>query len=303
MILKMKIIDDPLKERILVESIIKKHGYTPDHNFDWLMYCADERNSHVALWDEGAVWFYKEDEKKRCTIISDPIASPKNHQKLLRELLKNLFETGIERILFLDVRGGVHDFYKTGEMGKYAFYYDIVWPVVNVELFNPALPGGKFKEIRNALNKFRREHKIEVRPTDLVDKKEIHAIVDRWFDNRTKAGIEELYPSRYHNMIDGDFRGTESARVMFVDGKAVGFNGGWKTPNKPIEWSAAIGLHDFSVKDLGLALMIEDLVWIKNAGYKTCDLEGSDSQALRFKTQFFPNGYQTYKTYTFWIEK
>lgn len=90
---------------------------------------------------------------------------------------------------------------------------------------------------------------------------------------------------------------------MIVDGKVVGFNAGWETPNNPKEWSAAIGLHDFSIKDLGIALLMEDLRWIKDAGYKTCDLEGSDPPALRFKTQFFPAGHKSYKTYTFWLDK
>lgn len=298
----MKIIENSLGERESIESIINKYGYTPDHNFDWLMYCSDEGKPNVALWDEGAVWFCKNSDKKECTIVSDPIAPPEIHQRLLEDLVKHLFGSGINRLLFLDVRTKVHSFCQTGEMGRYTFYYDIDWPVVNMDLFDPRLPGGKFKDIRNALNKFNREHRVEVKTVDTVDKKDLHGIVDRWTDNRTKAGIEELYPVRYHNMIDGSFRETKSARVMLVDGKAVGFNAGWETPNTTGEWSAAVGTHDFSVKDLGVALLMEDLEWIKKAGYKTCDLEGSDPPALRFKTQFFSK-FDTYKTYTFWLNK
>jgi len=92
------------------------------------------------------------------------------------------------------------------------------------------------------------------------------------------------------------------ARKALVDGRPVGFNAGWETPNNSSEWSASIGIHDYSVHDLGVALMYEDLVWIKNAGYKTCDLEGSDASALHFKTQFF-DSFTTYKTYTFYVNK
>lgn len=299
----MEIIENPTQQRNMIEGIIKKYGYTPDHNFDWLMYCADEGQPQAAWWNSGAIWFYKNSNKKECTIVSDPIASSEAHKQLLIEIVEHCFESGINKILFLDVRNDIHDFLKTGEAGNYKFYYDIEWPVVNMNLCDPALPGGKFKDVRNALSKFKREHRIEVKPTDSIGKKELHEIVGRWFDNRTKAGIKELYPKRYHNMIDGDFKGTDSARVMFVDGKAVGFNAGWETPNNPDEWSAAIGIHDFSIKDLGIILLMEDLIWIKQSGYKTCDLEGSDPQALRFKTQFFPNGYNSYKTYTFWVQK
>ena len=296
----MRIVENPVEERELIESIMKKHGHTPDHNFDWLMYCSDEGEPKMAIWDDGyAVWYYK--NKNGLVAISDPIAPINKYQEVIGEFLKTLFDPD-RRIRFLDLRDEAHDIIRNLYPDNYKFDYDIVWPVADMNLFDPELPGGHFKEIRNALSKFNREHKVEIREAISVDKNDLNGIVDRWLDDRTKAGIEELFPVRYHNMIDGNFRGTDSARVMFVDGKAVGFNAGWETPNKPNEWSAAIGLHDFSIKDLGLALLMEDLEWIKRGGYKTCDLEGSDPPALRFKTQFFSK-FDTYKTYTFWLEK
>jgi len=295
----MRIVDNPSQERELVEDCIKQYGHTPDHNFDWLMYCSDEGEPKAAVWDNGyTIWYYK--NKDGLIAVSDPIAPINKYQEVIGEFLKTLFEPD-RRIIFLDLRDEAHDIIRNLYPTNYKFDYDIVWPVANMNLFDSELPGGHFKEIRNALSKFNREHKVEIKDANLIDKNDLHGIVDRWLDDRKKAGIEELYPGRYHNMIDGSFRGTKSARAMFVDGKAVGFNAGWETPNNSGEWSAAIGLHDFSIKDLGLALLMEDLVWIKNAGYKTCDLEGSDPPALRFKTQFFPEGYKTYKTYTFWL--
>ncbi|OGN15215.1 MAG: hypothetical protein A3J47_03565 [Candidatus Yanofskybacteria bacterium RIFCSPHIGHO2_02_FULL_43_22] len=294
----MRIVENPVEERELIESIMKKHGHTPDHNFDWLMYCSDEGEPKTAIWDDGyAVWYYK--NKNGLVAVSDPIAPINKYQEVIGEFLKTLFDPD-RRIRFLDLRDEAHDIIRNLYTDNYKFDYDIVWPVVDMNLFDPELPGGHFKDIRNALSKFNREHGIEIKDATSVDRKGLHGIVDRWLDDRKKAGIEELYPGRYHNMIDGSFRGTKSARAMFVDGKAVGFNAGWETPNNTSQWSAAIGLHDFSIKDLGLALLMEDLVWIKNAGYKTCDLEGSDPQALRFKTQFFLK-FDTYKTYTFWL--
>ena len=271
----MKIVENPSEERELIGSIIKKYGYTPDHNFDWLMYCADEGSPRVALWDDGyAIWCYQHNDVARryvdnWVVVSDPIAPVDKHREILAEFVNYLFDSGASRIGFLDVRDTVHDIIRNLYPDNYKFDYDIVWPTVDMNLFDPELPGGHFKEIRNALNKFNREHGVEIKEATTVDKNDLRGIVDRWLDNRTKAGIEELFPGRYHNMIDGNFKRTDSARVMFVDGKAVGFNAGWETPNNSSEWSAAIGLHDFSVKDLGLALLMEDLIWIKKAGYKT----------------------------------
>ena len=103
-------------------------------------------------------------------------------------------------------------------------------------------------------------------------------------------------------MIDNNFLGCKIARVLIVDETLVGFNAGWETPNDPSQWSASIGIHDYSVKDLGIVLMHEDLAWIKDAGYVTTDLEGSEEKPLKFKTQFFER-WSEYKTFTFYVNK
>lgn len=298
----MRFIKNPDKERELLENCISKYGYVPDHNFDWLMYCADEGEPRAAVWDEEyLVWCYQ--NKNEWIVVSDPIVPKGKQGEILGELAANIFSAGASKIRFLDLREGPRHIVRSLHPDGYGFDYEIVWPVVDMNLFDPKLAGGHLKSIRNALNKFNREHSVKITPTDGVDKKDLHGIVERWLDNRTRAGIEELVPKRYHNMIDGNFRGTKSARVMVVNGQPVGFNAGWETPNADKEWAAAIGIHDFSVKDLGISLLVEDLEWIKSAGYKTCDLEGSDPEPLKFKIQFFPNGYSSYKTYTFQIDK
>jgi len=299
----MRIIEDIKSERDRIQACIDKYGRTPDHNLDWFLFCADKGEPRIFMWDEEyAVFVYENKKDGSLVLFSDPLAPEEQNERILKETI-DFALLSHNKILILDVRDYSHDTIKNLYPDEYKFDYDIVWPVVNVVLFNSELPGSSFKSIRNALNKFRREHSVEVKTAESVDSKELNKIVERWHDNRLKAGIEELYPLRYHNMADANFRGTKSARVMFIDGKAVGFNAGWEMPNNSNQWSATIGLHDFSVKDLGLALLAEDLEWIKNAGYKTCDLGGTDPQALRFKTQFFPGGYNKYKTYSFFVEK
>ena len=296
----MQILSDIELERNRIELAIKKFGYTPDHNFDWLKNCSDEGEPGVFIWENNnAIWFYK-DDKKTWTIISDPIAPIEAQGKILEEVSEYILDQD-ENIYFLDVRDRVFNFIKEKYPEKFKLDYEIIWPVVDMTNWDPELPGGHFKELRNAIHKFHREHESRVLPTSELDKKDLHDIVNRWFFNRDKVGIVVL-PGRYHDMIDNNFGGTKSSRVMLVDGKPVGFNAGWETPNNSSEWSASIGIHDYSVHDLGVALMYEDLVWIKNAGYKTCDLEGSDASALHFKTQFF-DSFTTYKTYTFYVNK
>lgn len=300
----MKIIEDPKKESELIKKIIKNCGHTPDHNFDWLMYCSDEGSPKTAMWENKyAMWFYLNSGKNEATIVSDPIAPTNFHYNLEEDLATYLFKTGNRKIFFLDVRENVNNFCKNKKTWKYDFYYELIWPIMDMEKFDLKLPGKNFKSIRNAKNKFYKENKVEVVKAESVDKHLLHDMVNRWHKQRLSSGIPELYPNRYHNMINADFMGTDSSRVMIVNGKVAGLNAGWKTPGKEREWSASIGLHDFSTKDLGIALILEDLEWIKNKGYKTCDLEGSEEESLglKFKAQFKPS--TSYKTYTFWISQ
>ena len=295
----MRIIENPQQESVLIKKIIDKYGHTPDHNFEWLMYCADEGESQVTVWgNKYLIWGFR--NQKEWIICSDPVAPAEIHRNLVGEIVDYLFSKNTEKIYFLDVRESTNNFCKEKYFSHYALDYELTWPVFNMEKFNLALPGGHFKSIRNAKNKFYKENKVEIVPTSSVNKKNLHEVVDRWKKHRAKAGIEEIFQNRYHKMIDGNFAGTKSARAISVNGKIAGFNAGWDTPNTPKDYSAAIGIHDFSTKDLGLVLFLEDFEWIKKAGYKTCHLEGSEGEALKFKMQFLPE--KTYKTYAFTIQ-
>ena len=74
---------------------------------------------------------------------------------------------------------------------------------------------------------------------------------------------------------------------MVADGKPVGFNAGYEVVNRPGRFAGVIGIHDYSIKDLGTILWLEDLGWIKNSGYKELDMQGNEYEwELKQKTQF-----------------
>ena len=107
----MKIIKNVEIERNLIELSIKKFGYTPDHNFEWLKNCSDEGEPGVFIWENNNVaWFYKND-KKTWTIISDPIAPIKAQDQMLKEISEYILNND-ENIYFLDVRDHVFNFVK-----------------------------------------------------------------------------------------------------------------------------------------------------------------------------------------------
>ena len=75
--------------------------------------------------------------------------------------------------------------------------------------------------------------------------------------------------------------------MIVVDGRPIGFNAGYGIPNHEKRFAGAIGLHDYSVRDIGIILYLEDLDWVKNAGYKEMDLQWVEYEwEIKVKTQF-----------------
>lgn len=294
----IQISEKPENNREIIEKSIKKYGYTPDHNFDWFINFNDIGNPKAALDKEYVIFCYFNNQKNIWAICSDPIAPQKIKIEFLANLINYLLSKNPNKIFFLDVREEIKKFCEQKYKNLYIFNYELIWPILNMKKFDPLLGGSHLKSIRNAKNKFYKEHNIEILPVKSVEKNGLHHIVEMWHKQRLNAGIEELYANKYHNLINNNFSGCKSARVMKADNKLVGFNAGWDTPNTPGDYSAVVGIHDFTIKDLGVVLLLEDLEWIKKAGYKTCDLGGSEEGGpLKFKMQFRPE--RIYKTYSF----
>lgn len=168
--------------------------------------------------------------------------------------------------------------------------------------YDSSLPGGNFKEIRNAKNKFYREHQVKILEAKDVSKKDLYKIVDDWAKEVGRKQKEDVYDLRYRKIIENNFRGFLTARVLVVDDRPVGFNAGYDVPNHPGRFAGIIGIHDYSIKDLGTILWLEDLEWIKNTGYKELDMQGSEYEwELKQKTQF--GGVIERKTDTFSIQR
>ena len=305
----MQIIEDQKIFEPLVRKAINKYGFAPDHNFGWFVVYVDRAQKPVvALWDNGEIELAHKADKDWYT-FSEPLAKERNRGQKVAELasfvLKNysdvekviteaLEDTRQEVIDHLSDNLRIIDHTEDSENN-----YMITWPVMNMEKFNPALPGGHFKYLRNARSKFYRNQKIEIREATEVSKKDLHDLIDRWVVVAKQKEVELIHEEPYHNLIANDFRGLDAARVMIADGKIVGLNGGWDIPNSKTFY-AAIGIHDYSLPDLGLMLYLEDLEWIKKAGYLEADMGGVDEGSpLNFKNQFLPDHW--YKSYVFTI--
>ena len=285
----MKIYENIESERERIEACIKKFGWTSDHNLDWFSIALNKPEGKTAFgeFEDGTgILFHIYPEEWQ--IWSDPLCDKALGADKMVEFARFGFSKGIEKIWCNYVSDNIYPVLaekKELVLGK--IDYSLDWPVLDMEQFNLVLPGGHFKDIRNARSKFNREHKIEVVDFEKKYSDSLHGVVNEW--KRTLKEEEKyVYDFWYHNAIDSSFRGFKTARVLIVDGKMVGFNAGYEIVNNPKRFAGVIGIHDYSLTDLGLMLWLEDLEWIKNAGYKELDMQGSEGGGLKFKMQFKP---------------
>lgn len=300
----MKIIDDSQIFRPLVERAIQKFGYAPEHNLDWWVdYTSFKQKPIFVEWPDGSgLLTHKSD--KDWNLFSEPLMSQSSSGKQIIEFVEfALSQSGIERVTIEareETRQRILEALSPSLKAQ-PIDYTLVWPVMNLQKFDPLMPGNHFKSLRNAKNKFYREHAVEVLDILSISKEELRSIVKKWSAILNSKSMEDVLDYTYFNLIDANFGGTKTARALSVDGNPVGFNAGWTIPNSDIFYSS-IGVHDYSLPDLGVVLYLEDLEWIKSTGYKTADMGGVEvGSPLNFKNQFLPESW--YKTFVFSIIK
>src|SRR3989344_383220 len=286
----MKIYENIEAERDRIQQCIQKYGWTSDHNLDWYadsIIEADAKPIFVEFDDGTGLLAHKYPDKWR--IWSNPLCSRNNEVKKISEFALEVFKDDkIEELWCDDVSDNIYpDLKKDSNLKLDKIYYHLYWPVLDMSKYDSNLPGGHFKEMRNAKNKFYREHKVTIRKANELSKNDLIRIIDDWYAYVMKKQKEDIYDIRYRKAVENGFRGFTTARVMIVDGQPVGFNAGYDVPNHPGRFAGVIGIHDYSVKDLGEILYLEDFDWMKNSGYKEVDLQGMEYEwELKMKTQF-----------------
>jgi len=306
----MRFYEDIESEIKRIQKCISRFGWTSDHNLDWWVDSIVDKsgNSVFVEFDDGA-GLLAQKYPDRWEIWSDPLSKLEEASQKLLEFSKFVLtgdinpaldptlkfkggaelKSGVRKVLCVDVSDTIYlqlkkdNFFNVGDIE-----YSLFWPVLDMEKYDPTLPGRHFKEIRNAKNKFYREHKVKVVNTNELDKNDLYRIVDYWQKEVTKKQKpEDVYDLRYRNAVENNFRGFITSRVLIADGQPVGFNAGYEVPNRKGRLAGVIGLHDYSLKDLGVILWLEDLEWIKNAGYKELDMQGTEYDwEIKGKTQY-----------------
>lgn len=300
----MTLFTDTLKSHDKIEKTINRYGYAPEHNFWWYQ-CQNDKDSKTVFMEShgGTGLLTIEDiKKKKCSVFSSPLAPHKLRTEIIIEYLNYaLFERKFEKVVFeLE-----YSLYKEltnsmpNKMKEKHLNYTLTWPIYNLAEFDQTLTGNKWKTLRKQNNKFYKNHNVSVVDAkDYKNKNELIAIIEDWRKNR--KGKDRANLSHYKNFIINNFNGSDEARVFIVDDKACGINAGWKIPNIN-RYYGALGIHNYSLDGLGDALYLEDLIYLKQKGYKEADMGGGESALTNFKNKFRPKSF--YKTYIFSVVK
>ena len=283
----MKIYDNIEMERDRVQACIKKYGWTSDHNLDWFCDAITDENYKPAFVEfEDGTGLLTHKSKSEWRIWSDPLSKKEDATERILEFAELVLKEA-NKVWCDDVSDYIFPAIEAKNQYELFKYYSLSWPVLDMSKYNSNLSGGHFKEIRNAKSKFYREHKVEIFNTSDFSQSDLLKIVDGWYQIVSKKQKEDIYDLKYCLAIKNNFQGFTTSRVLVVDDKLVGINAGYEVPNHSGRFAGIVGLHDYSVKDLGNILYLEDLEWVKNAGYKELDMQGSEYEwELKQKTQY-----------------
>src|SRR3989338_3932474 len=192
----MKFYEDINTERDRVLACINKFGWTSDHNLDWFLdsIMGEEAKPVFVQFDDGTgLLAHKYPDKWR--IWSDPLSPQDVSAQKIAEFSEFILTGGIKEVWCDDVSDKIYPKLKNNLALKLGdIYYSLLWPVMDMTKYDPSLPGGHFKDIRNAKNKFYREHKVQIVETNNLKKEDLHEIVNNWKEAvLLKQNEEDVY--------------------------------------------------------------------------------------------------------------
>ena len=300
----MKIIDDIVKYKDKIKRGIKKYGHSAEHNYNHYVYSETKSDKNV-FFDFGSgrgvltkfcqrynswnlfpngVLAPKNERLALLLKTADYILKKKKGKKFVVEVSEDLRKGILEKLL---VRK---------KLRACSCNYVLYWPLYNMDLWDPNLRGSRWKKLRNIKNSFFRRNRIRVVDSKTVPKDKLKVIVAKWLSKRQNN--DRVDKNYCYGLIDNNFKGTDMAKTIYVNGKPCTITAGWRIPNTKNYYSS-IGVFDYSYPGLGENVNIDDLSRLKKEGYKYVDFGGSERALLSFKSKFKPE--KIYRTYVFSI--
>ncbi len=300
----MRVINNILESKELIEQLISSYGNMSEHNF-WYYYNMKEEGviPTFFIFEEkyGVFALYYEDDNEY-EIISDVLAPKEKQLDLLLNFIEHSLRSSDKIFLTLE-KEFRRKFLNKISQEKYNIHkpsriFDS--PVFNMNDFDSSLPGKDWKKIRNIKNTFFNENRIEIKEYKKEDKELIKKVIEDWEKTR-KSTVAKAWAPTFLNFVENDFKGCDMTRIIYVNDEPCAITAGWRIPNTNTYYSS-IGIHNYKHKGLGEVAYVDDLKQLKEKKYDFVDFGGSEKKnLLNFKLKFNPHSMEKY--YFFKISK
>ncbi|MBI2208916.1 hypothetical protein HYU50_05475 [Candidatus Woesearchaeota archaeon] len=282
----MQLIFDIKGKKKLIEDSIKKYGHGVEHNY-WNLKYLDGKGTKSVFFEDKGMGIMCINYSGIWEMLPGILAPEEKRLWVLEKFLDCLFAEENPKKVF--VQDSVEYRKKIKTMKKYKipeYSRKFYLPVYNLRDWDRAMPGKKWKKLRNLRNKLYSEHKAEFVPCRNIGKQKLREILHSWKKRRNAA--DSLWQEQfYDNVLENNFEGIENARSLVVDGIPCTISGGWKIP-KSSSYYSALGLLNYKFEGIGEVGVIEEFNLLKGKGYEHVNLGQSDKSLLDFKKKFYP---------------
>jgi hypothetical protein len=298
----MDMISNILENKDKVTRVINKFGCSPEHNLHHFLNFDRHEKVFISFGNSRGIfasfnrsshtWFIFPrcifcDEKEKINLLlafADNCLYEKSARKIWIELEEYLYRDLVDKF-----KENPNYNIEICRINK--TYY---WPVINLMLWDKELQGKKWQKIRQTLNKFHKNSKVELIEACDVPQNELKKIVREWENRRNSK--DRAYILQYLNLIEKRFGWTDYSMAMLIDKQPAAIMAGWEIPNSK-DFYLSVMLHDYSKDRIGEVIYIKTLNHLKGMGFQSVELGGCDDALLSFKQKFHPS--RIYKTYEF----
>lgn len=282
-----------------IVQAIRSFGWAAEHNADYFFHLREQESKNALFLSHEGYAILAQLNDDEWSLFFEPIAPREARAVLIKDFcVWALANTSIKKVVIEVTSDTRHDLLSILPPGlrPCAIAETLVWPILDLRNYNPALLGPFYKSLRNVRNRFTRDHSLEVKDARHIPREVLKGIIDRWKKNR--KATHRVFQAPYYGIIDDDFHGVDDAFVLIVDKVPEGLSAGWLIP-RTSWYYLAVSVHSYAHWGLGEVLIMEALNRLKQQQITAVDIGGSDKNLLRFKSQF--GNVTTYKTHRFSI--
>lgn len=309
-----------LECKALIERVIAKNGFAPEHNYDYFISYASKKMTPIFVYfgeDKGLFSIKWDDNSYQ--IISEIMAQENDRCNLALLFVNYVFSNVDTKKVFVEfplslrkeLLKTIHSETKSNSENKFSkgniiignTLYHLHTPIIELSRWDTELVGSDFSKLRKAKGRFFRNFKVEILKGDelsSIDLLDFEKLVSEWKRNRKCK--DTAYYEDYLNFFRSKFSGSACHIAIKLNEVLCAVAAAWTIPNTNNEnVYYAINLHNYSVSELGDFLTVLFLDELKLRGFKYLDFGSSDEKLLAYKNKFKP--VSQYEVVCFYIRK